>query len=182
MHTSSFFCNFDQLLNLLIVEHPGLSLADDHYLDVFVSWLNHIQQRLDHQFKSLLIAQPFLVVLLQKLAHLLGIPPATLSSPLRKRSWRVGVVKMRFGTVKSCNKTTDSIRSHSTPLCKFLLGLSNIFGNVFHRRTVIVVQSVTLALDSCFICQDSSIGGKSRISHMDVIVQLHYFLDCFALL
>ena len=182
MHTSSFFCHLDQFLNLLIVEHPGFGLADDHHLDVFVARLNHVQQSLDHQLESLLVALAFLVVLLQKLAHLLGIPPATLSPPLRKRSRRVSVVKMWLGIVKSCNKTTDSVRPHSALLCKFLLGLSDVFGNVFHGRTVVVVQPVTLALDSCLVGQDSSVGCESRICHMDVVVQLHYFLDCFALL
>jgi hypothetical protein len=122
-------------------------------------------------------------VLFQELADLLGVSAAALGSPLRKRSRGVSVVEMRLSTdIKSCDKATDAERSDTTLLGILLFCFGDEFGDVFDRGTVVVVEAVALALDSCFVGQDSSVGCESGVSHVNVIVELHNLFDGSALL
>lgn len=57
-----------------------------------------------------------------------------------------------------------------------------MFGDVFNWWTVVVVESVALALHSCFVGEDTTISCKTGVGHVDVAIELNYFFDSFSLL
>lgn len=179
----SLFGNFYQLLYLFIVQHLSLVVSYHHQLDVLVARLHNVQQSLHDQFQSLFIRQVIFVVFLQEFTDLLRVSATRLCFPLRKRPRRISIVEVWSSwVVEACEKAADSKRTHSSLLSIFLLGLSDIFGDVFDWRTVIVIQSVALALHPCLIGQNSSIGSKTGVCHVDAIIQLHDLLDCLSVL
>ena len=122
-------------------------------------------------------------MLLEEITHLLRVSATTLSPPFRKRTRWISIVKMRFTTdIETSNETTDTKRSDSTFLSEFLFSFCDILRHVFYWRTVIVVQTVTLTLNTSLVGQDPSVSSQPRVSHVDMIIELDYFFDSFAFL
>jgi len=175
--TWSLFGHFYQLFNLFVVQHFSLVVSYHHQLDVLVARLHNVQQGLHDQFQPLFVRQAILVVFFQEFTDLLRVPATGLSFPLRKRPRRISIVEVRSsGVVEPCEKAADSKRTHSSLLSIFLLGLCDIFGDVFHWRIVIVIEPVALALHPRLIRQNSAIGSKAGVCHVDAIIQLHDLL------
>jgi hypothetical protein len=84
--------------------------------------------------------------------------------------------------IKTCQDATDAERTYSSFLCVFLLGLGDEFGYVFDWGIIVIIETIALTLDSRLIRQDTAIGCQPRVSHIDMIVELNYLLDCFPIL
>ena len=84
--------------------------------------------------------------------------------------------------VESGKKAADSERSDSSLLSVLLFGFGNELGDILDRGAVVVVEAVALALDSCLVGQDSSVGCETRVGHVDVVVELDDLLYGSALL
>jgi len=54
-----------------------------------------------------------------------------------------------------------------------LLDLGNVAGDVFYCRRVFHSQTIALALEACFVNQNSGIGDESSESQADVAIKLH---------
>ena len=84
--------------------------------------------------------------------------------------------------IKTTDQRTNTKRSHSTFLGILLLSLSNKFRDILDWRTVIIIQTITLALDTCLVRKNTTISSKPRIGHMNVVIELHNFFNCPTLL
>lgn len=179
----SLFCDFNQFFDLVVCEGSGFSLGNHQQLYVFVARLHHVQESLYNQLQAVLVADVITIVLLQKLAHLLRIAPTGLSLPLRKRASRICVIQMRLPwVIESRNQARYSKGPDSTLLSVFLLGFCDEFGHVLNWGTVVVVQSIALAFNSCLVGQDTAVSSQTRVGHVYVVIKLNNLLDSFAFL
>ena len=179
----SFLGRFNKLFEFLLCQESCFFLSDNHKFNVLVTWFDNVQQCLDHQLYSLIVCDTFLVMLLQILTHLLWVSPTCMSPPFWKWTWGVCVIKMGLSViVKACNQSTDAERSDTTLLSVLLLCLCDVLWDVFDWWVIVVVQSVRLALDSCLVGEDSSVGCETWKGHVNMLVELDDFLNSSALL
>ena len=156
----------------------GSLLVHHHHFDVLVPGFHNIQQCFHHHFHAIFVRKVVFVVLLKILWYLFWVSSAGMSLPLRKRTWWICIVEVGLiFCVKASYQSSNTEWTNTSSLCVLLLGLGNEFGQVFDWRIIIVVKTVRLSLDSCFVGQNSSVSCQPWICHKYVLIKLNDFFD-----
>jgi hypothetical protein len=118
-----------------------------------------------------------LVVLLEVLAHGLGVAADGARLPLDVRAGRVGLVETRLAIdFVADDERGDAKGTHAAALCVLLLHAGDVARDIVDRRRVFQRQAIRLALNTRAVNQHAAVGGQAGERQMHVLVQCDDFV------
>ena len=148
-------------------------------LDVSGARLDDLQKRLDGELDTVLLRSRglvLLVVLLQELAHGLGVSADGLCAPRRVDAAGLGLVELGFRVtwVEPRDQRRHAERAHTAGLRVALLHARDVPGQVVHGDRVLQCQAVRLRLHPCLLDKDSRVRVQPCKGEHHMVVDLGY--------